>query len=201
MNMNTFDFSIDICLGYHCFGGGEYTTGEGKLQLDDASLEKLVALIRESGGKRDIEALSLSERLPEVYSATRELMETLLPRMPHPFAVAAEDYQALMQLRHMAQRRDLVLPAVRALGERDREDDTLYCLTLYTYLCCHRSLQETCARLFTHRNTVLYRVRKMREEFDIPLDDPDRHLALLLSAAMMLVELGREEAFMPAYGG
>ena len=75
--MNTFDFSIDICLGYHCFGGGEYTTGEGKLQLDDASLEKLVALIRESGGERDIEALSLSERLPEVYSVITEAAHEL----------------------------------------------------------------------------------------------------------------------------
>ena len=138
-------------------------------------------------------------RLPEVYAATHALLEALLPRLAHPFAVMAEDYQALMMLRRLEERRDLVLPSVRALGERDREDDTLYCLTLYTYLCCHHSLQETCARLYTHRNTVLYRVRKLKEEFDIPLDDPDQHLALLVSAAMMLMELGREDVFMPEY--
>ena len=136
-------------------------------------------------------------RLPEVYAATRALMEALLPRLPHPFAVMAEPYQALMMLRQLGQAQDLVLPAVRALGERDRADDTLYCLTLYTYLCCHRSLQETCARLYTHRNTVLYRIRKLKEEYDIPVDDPDQHLALLVSAAMMLMELGREDVFMP----
>ena len=136
-------------------------------------------------------------RLPEVYAATRALMEALLPKLPHPFAVMAEPYRALMMLRQLGQAHDLVLPAVRALGERDRADDTLYCLTLYTYLCCHRSLQETCARLYTHRNTVLYRIRKLKEEFDIPVDDPDQHLALLASAAMMLMELGREDVFMP----
>ena len=81
--MNTFDFSIDICLGYHRFGGGEYTTGEGKLQLDDASLEKLVALIRESGGKRDIEALSLSEKLPEVYSVITEAAHEAIQEACH----------------------------------------------------------------------------------------------------------------------
>jgi hypothetical protein len=135
-------------------------------------------------------------RLPEVYAATRALMEALLPRLPHPFAVMAEPYQALMMLRQLGQAQDLVLPAVRALGERDRADDTLYCLTLYTYLCCHRSLQETCARLYTHRNTVLYRIRKLKEEYDIPVDDPDQHLALLVSAAMMLMEMGREDVFM-----
>ena len=139
-------------------------------------------------------------RLPEVYAATRALMEALLPRLPHPFAVMAEPYQALMMLRQLGQAQDLVLPAVRALGERDRADDTLYCLTLYTYLCCHRSLQETCARLYTHRNTVLYRIRKLKEEYDIPVDDPDQHLALLVSSAMMLMELGREDVFMPGEG-
>ena len=127
-------------------------------------------------------------------------MALLLPRMPHPFAVVAEDYQALMQLKQLEARRDLALPSVRALGERDREDDTLYCLTLYTYLSCHHSLQETCARLYTHRNTVLYRVKRMREDFDIPIDDPDKHLALLLSAALMLLEQGREDVFIPGEG-
>ena len=136
-------------------------------------------------------------RLPEVYAATRALMAALLPKLSHPFAVMAEPYQALMMLRQLGQDRDLMLPSVQALGQRDMEDDTLYCLTLYTYLCCHRSLQETCARLYTHRNTVLYRMRKLREEYDIPVDDPDQHLALLVSSAMMLMELGREDVFMP----
>lgn len=135
--------------------------------------------------------------LPQVYAATRDLMALLLPRMPHPFAVLAEDYQALLLLKQLGERRELALPAVRALGERDREEGTLYCLTLYTYLVCHHSLQETCARLFTHRNTVLYRVKRMREDFGIPIDDPDRHLALVISAAMQLAEQGREDVFMP----
>ena len=135
--------------------------------------------------------------LPQAYAATRELMALLLPRMPHPFAVKAEDYQALMQLAQLGKRQDLALPSVRALGERDREEGTLYCLTLYTYLICHHSLQETCARLYTHRNTVLYRVKRMREDFDIPIDDPGQHLALLVSAALMLVAQGKEDVFMP----
>ncbi|MBQ3425453.1 MAG: helix-turn-helix domain-containing protein [Clostridia bacterium] len=138
--------------------------------------------------------------LPKVYGGAKELMEALLPLASGPFAVRMEDYQGLMMLRHMAERGDLMLPQVRALGERDRAEGSLYCLTLYTYLACHRSLQETCERLFTHRNTVLYRVRKLREEYDIPLDDPDMHLVVLLSSAMMLLEMGREDVFMPAPG-
>ena len=124
-------------------------------------------------------------------------MEALLPRMPGAFAVTAEPYHTLMMMKRLAERGDLALPSVRALGERDREGDTLYCLTLYTYLSCHHSLQETCARLYTHRNTVLYRVRRMKEDYQIPIDDPAQHAALLLSAGIMLMEQGREDVFMP----
>ena len=134
---------------------------------------------------------------PTALDAARQLMECLLPRRDTPFAVRADDYGAYMMLCQLRGRRDLAMPEVRALAERDREDDSLYCLTLYTYLICHRSLQETCARLFTHRNTVLYRVRRMREDFNIPIDDPDRQLSLLLSSALMLLELGHEDAVLP----
>ena len=136
-------------------------------------------------------------RLPEVYAAASALMEVLLSRMPHPFAVMSEPYQALMMMKRLSEKDDLALPSVRALGERDRADDSLYCLTLYTYLACHHSLQETCERLYTHRNTVLYRVRRMKEDFGIPIDDPAQHTALLLSAGIMLMEQGREDVFMP----
>ena len=134
-------------------------------------------------------------RLPEVYIAAQALMEVLLPMLPHPFAVMYESYAALMLLRKL--NGSFVLPEVRRLAERDREEDTLYCRTLYTYLACHHSLNETCERLFTHRNTVLYRVRRMREDFNIPIDDPEQHLMLLLSAALGLMDLGQESVFLP----
>ena len=137
--------------------------------------------------------------LPTVYGDTRALLEALLPSMPHPFAVLAEPYRGWMMLRRLAETPELALPAVRALGEHDRAEGTLYCLTLYTYLACHHSLQEACARLYTHRNTVLYRMRKLREDFDIPLDDPAQHLALLASTGMQLVALGQEDGLMPEY--
>ena len=132
-----------------------------------------------------------------IYTAACELMEGLLPHMPHPFAVASEPYHALMMMRHLSNRADLALPSVQALAEHDAREQTLYCETLYTYLCCHHSLQETCAALFTHRNTVLYRIHRMKEDFGVPVDDAGQHLALLLSAALMLIRLGREQVFLP----
>lgn len=135
--------------------------------------------------------------LPETYADALELMNALLPRFGGCFAEAAEPWLGLTLVKRLQGSERLALPAVRRLDERDREDESLYCLTLYTYLICHHSVQETAARLFTHRNTVLYRVRRMKEDFGIPLDDPDQRLALLLSAAMMLMRQGREDAFAP----
>ena len=135
--------------------------------------------------------------LPQTYGRAMELMIALTLKNDGPFAVASEPYAGLMLMKRLRDSRDLALPSVRRLAERDASEDIPWCLTLYTYLICHQSLQETCARLYTHRNTVLYRVRRMREDFGIPLDDPDQRLALLLSAAIVVMEQGREEAFMP----
>ena len=135
--------------------------------------------------------------LPQTYFDALSLMNAALPRFHGHFVIETEPWLGLMLVRRLSDCESLVLPAVRRLAERDREDDSLYCLTLYTYLICHRSLRETCERLFTHRNTVLYRVRRMKEDFGLPLDDPDQGLAMLLSAAMMLVEQGREDALTP----
>ena len=135
--------------------------------------------------------------LPALYADTLALMNALIPRFQGHFAEATEPWLGLMLVRRLKGSEGLVLPAVKRLAERDKEEESLYCLTLYHYLVCHHSVQETCARLYTHRNTVLYRVRRMREDFGIPLDDPDQRLALLLSAAMMLVEQGQEEALAP----
>lgn len=137
--------------------------------------------------------------LPETYAAAHALMDVLLPKNPHPFAALYEPYHALMLLTRL--KNAPALPAVQALGERDGADESLYVLTLYTYLACHHSLQETCERLYTHRNTVLYRMRRIREDFNIPIDDPEQHLSLLLSAALTLIRLGQEDALLPGGTG
>lgn len=135
--------------------------------------------------------------LPQAHAAAQRIMDYLLPRTPHPFAAAAEDFHGLMLLRGLAEGGATPCEEVRRLAERDAEEQSPYCLTLYAYLCCRHSLQETSARLFTHRNTVLYRVRRMKEDFAIPLDDPDRQLSLLTSCAMVLLAQGRDELFLP----
>ena len=85
--------------------------------------------------------------------------------------------------------------ACRDAGEGGIAHKAELCLTLYTYLTCGHSLLRTCDKLFTHRNTVQYRIRKIREEFGLDTEDPDRQLGFLLSLALALLRLGHEELF------
>ena len=92
----------------------------------------------------------------------------------------------LLLLSSLQTRSDLVSERIRFLSVCDREKGSQYCETLYHYLSSGRSLKETCAALFTHRNTILYRIRKMRDEYGVPLDDPSAHLELLLGVSLAL---------------
>lgn len=50
--------------------------------------------------------------------------------------------------------------------------------------------------LFTHRNTILYRLRRMQNDYDIPLDDLAAHTDLLLSVSLILFETKGPDFFL-----
>lgn len=43
---------------------------------------------------------------------------------------------------------------------------------LYTYLCCERNAAEAAKALYIHRNTMLYKVRKIESVIGQSLDSP-----------------------------
>ena len=89
-------------------------------------------------------------------------------------------------LRTLSERTDLIPPELKNLAAHDSEKETQYCETLYYYLIFNRSLKKTCDALFTHRNTVLYRMDKIRGDFGISPDDSARYTEFLLGAAILL---------------
>ena len=133
--------------------------------------------------------------LPQVYQVAQKALEYMLTRSNQPFVVWAPRLYPRILLSQIQSQSSLCHPKVLELHAYDRENHTQYCLTLYTYLVCHHSLQKTCDRLFLHRNTALYRIRKIRDQFEIPLEDPEQQLYLLLSVSMILLQEGREELF------
>ena len=72
-------------------------------------------------------------------------------------------------------------PAVKILDEYDKKNDAELCRTLEVYISCERHYAKTAGILHIHRNTLLYRVRRITELTKADLDDPDERLHLLLS--------------------
>ena len=135
--------------------------------------------------------------LPALYRTAREALDVITEEAFHSGSVfTVAELAVPVLLNRLRPHRGLIAPCVRSLAAHDREKGSQYCETLYWYLSCGRSLKETCEALFTHRNTVLYRIRRMQEEFDVPLDDPAAHLALLLSVSLTLMEQNGADFFL-----
>lgn len=66
----------------------------------------------------------------------------------------------------------------------DTKNDSEYLKTLYCYLNANFSLTETAERLHVHRNTVVYRVKRMQELFDINFSNANECFRLNLSCRL-----------------
>lgn len=75
----------------------------------------------------------------------------------------------------------LIHPAILKLAEYDRQHNTAFTETLHMYLKKERSQSKTAAALNLHRNTLTYRLQRIRELLDADLEDDDIRLHLLLS--------------------
>lgn len=136
--------------------------------------------------------------LPALYRTASEALALMMDERFHGGRVyTVAQLRTPLLLKNVEERKDLIAQEVRTLAAHDREKGTQYCETLYDYLICCRSLQKTCEALFTHRNTVLYRIRRMQEEFGIPLDEPVKHADLLLSVSLLLFEAKGPDFFLP----
>lgn len=90
----------------------------------------------------------------------------------------------------------MIAKELLALAAHDKEKETQYCETLYYYLTCGRSLKMTSEALFTHRNTILYRIRRMQNDYSLPLGDPSAHTGLLLGVSLILFETKGPDFFL-----
>ena len=125
--------------------------------------------------------------LPALYRTAHEALELMTDQRFHGGNVCSvAQLRTPLLLKNLEGRSDLIAKEIRALAAHDKEKATQYCETLYHYLTCCRSLKKTCDALFTHRNTVLYRIRRIEDDFAIPLDEPAIHADLLLGVSLLL---------------
>lgn len=137
--------------------------------------------------------------LPALYRTAHEALELMTDRRFHSGNVCTvAQLRTPLLLKKLEGRSDLIAKEIRVLAAHDKEKDTQYCETLYYYLTCCRSLKKTCDALFTHRNTVLYRIRRIKDDFAIPLDEPAIHADLLLGVSLLLLEKKGPDFFLHA---
>jgi len=137
--------------------------------------------------------------LPQLYRTAREALELMKDERFHGEAFCtAQQLRTPLLLKNLEGRGDLIPIALRRLAAHNREKDTQYCETLYHYLTCCHSLKKTSDALYTHRNTVLYRIRRLQEDFAIPLEEPSQHADLLLGVSLILFEIKGPDFFLRA---
>lgn len=101
--------------------------------------------------------------------------------------VLADDLLAAVPF--LADWRANIAPGVLRLHDADRKGGTALTESLYAYLSANRSLKEASQALNIHRNTLVYRLKRISELCDIECADADARLSLLLSCKIALDHL------------
>lgn len=101
--------------------------------------------------------------LPELYHTAHEALEMFLESdFDNTGVSSVANLRTPLMLKNLSHRTDLIPPKLISLAKHDKAKETMYSETLYYYLISNRSLKKTCDALFTHRNTVLYRIRRIQ---------------------------------------
>ena len=88
-------------------------------------------------------------------------------------------YKLLLSVNDTDVLREYVNDTLGSIITYDEQHHTNYLETLYQYLLCDGSIQKIAGALFCHRNTVNYRVRILREDLHLALDDPSTRFELM----------------------
>lgn len=145
----------------------------------------------------------ISDRFDDLYHTkehyTRTLRTLELSRElgdPEPL-LYYEDYKLLQILRTLsADEIPLLCSApVWSIFQRDYLDKTDNLKTLFTYLHCGKSLQKTAEILFVHRNTVAYRIQKIKERYGIDFQNSYQTAHHYVSCMMVLASKGLTDPF------
>lgn len=75
----------------------------------------------------------------------------------------------------------LIHENILKLYKYDIDNNISLCITLYTYIKCNRSLKECSKELYLHKNTITYRLNKIKDILDDNLDSSINNLNYLHS--------------------
>ncbi|MCI5723752.1 MAG: helix-turn-helix domain-containing protein [Erysipelotrichaceae bacterium] len=131
--------------------------------------------------------------LPKIYKQILEVTSLLQNKTFSAKVFYTEGYRLRMMLDQVKSRFDLVPDVYKRMYEYDKENHTVYCETLYYYELKNHSVIETAQELFTHRNTVVYRLRKIKDMFHIDDAHESEKLIRLISLGLCLIKMNQDD--------
>jgi DNA-binding PucR family transcriptional regulator len=183
--------------GVVAIGDNVYALLQSEKDTDEA---RVVRVAREVQGQTEgrtggtvLSAVSSTvERLREVAVARREaehVLEVLRARAGEQMLATIDDVRSAVILRELAEisleNPSLTRGKLTALLDHDAERGTQYALTLRSYLDVMGDVASASARISVHPNTFRYRIRRLRELFDVDLDDADERVVIELQLRLL----------------
>jgi purine catabolism regulator len=90
-------------------------------------------------------------------------------------------YRLLFNTADRSELHELQRDSVGALIAYDQEHGTNLCATLEKFLELAGNQKKTASQLYVHRNTLIYRIRRIQELLKVDLADPETRLRLLVA--------------------
>ena len=87
-------------------------------------------------------------------------------------------YRLLYAVKDEALLQEMGAEPLRILDEYDKKHNSNYVETLEQYLKYDRSIQAVSEAMFTHRNTVIYRINNIKKLLNSELDSPEERIPL-----------------------
>ena len=81
--------------------------------------------------------------------------------------------------------REMGADMLRPLIEYDQAHGTAYVETLQYYLSGERSIQQVAQQMFTHRNTIIYRINNIKKLLNCDLESPQDRLNYLIACMIL----------------
>ena len=149
----------------------------------------LIAIIRDSVIKCGVSSMLNSfAEIPMGYQQVQAALELGGQIDPTVWMYEYEKYAIDYILKFAMQSASLQMlchPAVIQLDQEDTANGTCYIDTMDTYLTCEKNLGKIAEQLFIHRNTLMYRLEKIKAITGIDYDETEEMEHILLSIRIL----------------
>lgn len=136
------------------------------------------------------------ERIKEVYEQSYLALQLAKSIHNSSFVDDASRYSLLLTFSKLSTCHSIIDEKILSIKEYDLCNGTEYLPLLYLYLKNQKSLQKTCEDLFVHRNTILYRLSKLKELFDLDLENTNKELSYIMDIGVILYEQAKFDLFL-----